>query len=117
MDTRDGIVFIGKDSFWFNKLMQDKFIKVMVLILVLAGCHGQIVSRKDGGIILEASVVPTSFLEPVNKMQVRTDQFIIIIEGYVIVPLGKRAIIVKYSSGVRYLCWDGEEYMYKIISH
>lgn len=68
---------------------------------------------EDGGVILDAQVVPTSFNE-CQKMQVKTSKIVVVIVGFAAVPVGKRATIRTYTDGWQAIMWEGDEYVHFI---
>jgi len=88
---------------------------LLVVALFLIGCSEQpiMVNKEYVGIIKDASVVPTSWNEPV-KMQIKTDKRFFILYTLVDVGIGDSAFIHTYSNGCRYLGWETSSKCYSI---
>lgn len=69
-------------------------LKVFIIALLLSACSTQSIIVSDGGKIITASQLPTSFNESM-KMQIETTEYIFIVEGNHSIKKGSEVEIVK----------------------
>ena len=99
--------------------MKNFLITILVLIsTLLCACspYRVIDHDEDGGIIQNATVIPTNFNE-CQKMQIHTDKVVVIIFGSAIVPIGQRATIRTYTDEQQAILWPGNKCVHFIKSN
>ena len=70
--------------------------------VLLASCAParKVKCDEDGGVILDAQVVPTSFNE-CQKMQVKTDKIVVVITGFAAARISLLRLLAKSGSNLR----------------
>ena len=96
-------------------MTKKRILFFIFLLFILASCETKekLFEKMDGGIILRAEVVPTSFNECL-KMQIITDKYFFILRTHVFVPIGERITIYVFQDGGKRISWPSSDFRHRI---